>query len=169
MTVRVPWLDRKFELDFPVEEAPAILAQLRAAPDRLEALVRPVPDAKRVAKVGDKWSLQEHAGHLIDLDDLHLSRMDDYDQGVDFLRPADLTNRQTEEASWNSRSTEEVLAGFRAKRAELVRRLETLEPGRFGQTAIHPRLHVAMRIVDMMKFVVEHDEHHLQTIEELAE
>ena len=169
MTIRVPWLNRKFELDFPVEEWPAILERLRAVPDRLEELVRPLPAdvrTSRTSRTGDTWSIQEHAGHFGDLEDLHLGRLDDYDAGVDFLRAADLSNRRTDEAGWNGKPVDEALAAFRERREELVRRLEALDPARFAQTAVHPRLHVPMRIVDMMKFAAEHDEHHLATIAE---
>jgi hypothetical protein len=33
---------------------------------------------------------------------------------------------------------------------------------------VHPRLGTPMRLVDMMFFVAEHDDHHLATITELA-
>ncbi|MEZ5066272.1 MAG: DinB family protein [bacterium] len=168
MTIRVPWLNRKFELDVPVEEAPALLAELRGAVERLEGLVRPLPASVRTARRGKKWSIQENAGHLADLEELHLGRLDDYDAHVDFLREADLSNRRTEEAGWNDAPVEDVLAAFRARRERLIARLEALDPARYAQAAIHPRLHVAMRIVDMMKFVVTHDDHHLATIAEAA-
>jgi hypothetical protein len=167
MTIRVPWLNRKFELDFPVEEWPSILDRLRGAPDALAALVDPLPEAVRTARADDDaWSIQEHAGHLADLEELHLGRLDDYDRQVDFLRAADLSNRKTDEAGWNGLPWPRVFAEFRRRRGELVRRLEGLDPARFAQTAVHPRLHVAMRIVDMMQFVAEHDDHHLATIAE---
>lgn len=37
----------------------------------------------------------------------------------------------------------------------------------FAITAIHPRLHVTMRLVDMLLFQAEHDDYHLTRISEL--
>ena len=164
MTIRVPWLNRTFDFGFPTEDAPVLLARLETTPDRLEEILRRVPRRRLTLRPGDSWSILEHVGHLHDLEQLHLGRLDDYDEGRDFLRAADLSNRRTEEAGHNSRALADVLGGFRRDRHTLLRRLHTLLPERFGQTAIHPRLHIAMRIVDMMLFSAEHDDHHVEHI-----
>lgn len=168
MTIRVPWLNRTFDFGFPIEDAPALLARLETTPDSLEAILRGVPRARLITRTGDAWSIQEHVGHLHDLEQLHLGRMDDYDEGRDFLRAADLSNRRTEEAGHNDRPIAEVLGDFRRDRQTLTRRLHALLPERFAQTAIHPRLHIAMRIADMMLFAVEHDDHHVERVRDLV-
>ncbi len=33
--------------------------------------------------------------------------------------------------------------------------------------ALHPRLNQPMRVIDLAQFVAEHDDHHIQTINEL--
>jgi uncharacterized damage-inducible protein DinB len=164
MTVRVPWLDRSFEFGFPLEQVEALMVRLESTPTRLREAVAGVPRDVLVRREDDAWSIQEHVGHLLDLEALHLGRLDDYDDGKDFLGAADLSNRRTDEAGHNDRPIAAILADFRRDRETLVRRLRAMHPERFGQTAIHPRLHIAMRIADMVLFAVEHDDHHLATI-----
>ena len=96
------WFERKFDLSFPVELYPNVLARLRGAPARLEELVRTVPKEVLTRKPGDGWSAQEHAGHLLDLEPLWLARVDDYLAGVETLTAADLSNRKTHEARHNT-------------------------------------------------------------------
>jgi uncharacterized damage-inducible protein DinB len=43
-----------------------------------------------------------------------------------------------------------------------------LHPELFSRSALHPRLGMPMRLVDLMLFVAEHDDHHLASITELA-
>ena len=111
--------------------------------------------------------MQENIGHLMSAEELWQGRLDDYDNNVDTLRPADMSNRRTHEAKHNEQPAASILAGFRRERGRLVERLEHLEPERFGQTVLHPRLNKPMRIVDMMYFIAEHDDYHLARVAEL--
>ncbi|HEY6928417.1 MAG TPA: DinB family protein [Thermoanaerobaculia bacterium] len=165
MTMR--WFDRSFRFDLPVSLFPAVLERLRGAPARLEEKLRAAPAPLRTRRPGDTWSAQEHAGHLLDLDELHTARLDDYRGGVKTLRPADLANRRTFEANHNARPLEEILAGFRRGRAEFVRALEEWDESRLSDTAIHPRLNQPMRLIDMAIFVADHDDHHLARMTEI--
>jgi len=113
--------------------------------------------------------VQEHAGHLSDLDRiLFRPRVTAYVQGATTLPPADLTNATTEAANHNARTMAAVLADVRRERAEFIAQLESLTEDLFARTALHPRLGVPMRLVDLMLFVAEHDDHHLASITELA-
>ena len=113
---------------------------------------------------GDEWSIQEHVGHLHDLDELHEGRLEDYEAGLDALRAADMTNKKTYEADHNANTVENLLDAFRAARMAFVARLEAMNAEMAGRTAIHPRLNKPMRVVDMAYFVAEHDDHHLAAI-----
>jgi uncharacterized damage-inducible protein DinB len=165
MTMR--WFDRTFRFDLPVAFFPAVLERLRGAPPRLEEKLRAAAQELRIRRPGDSWSAQEHAGHLLDLDDLHTARLDDYRSGAKTLRPADLANRRTFEANHNSRPLEEILTGFRRGRSEFVRALEGWDEPRLIDTAIHPRLNQPMRLIDMAVFVADHDDHHLARMTEI--
>ena len=62
----------------------------------------------------------------------------------------------------------EVALAFRRARERFVARLEGWDPGRVLVSAVHPRLGQPMRLVDMLCFAAEHDDHHLARMTELA-
>ncbi len=162
------WFERKFDFTFPVEQHPNLCARLRGTPARLEEVVRGADRDVLVEKSGEngKWSAQEHAGHLADLESLWMARVndylrDDYLAGASQLTVADLSNRKTSEAQHNLRPIEEILAEFRSARSRLLHRVEQIDPAIFARTSIHPRLKTPMRLVDHLYFVAEHDDHHL--------
>ena len=161
------WFERKFEFDFPVEMHPNLCARLRGTPARLEELVHGCLREPLIAKRGGKWSVQEHAGHLLDLESLWLARVEDYLSGGAELTAADLRNRKTDEANHNARPVEEILREFRGARKQLVARVETTDAALFARAMLHPRLKQPMRLVDHLYFVAEHDDHHLAAIWEL--
>jgi uncharacterized damage-inducible protein DinB len=161
------WFERKFEFSFPPELSPNLLARLRGTPARLEEVVRGRPRTLLIEKPQRKWSAQEHAGHLLDLEPLWLTRVGDYVAATDQLTAADLQNRKTEEANHNDRPLHEILNEFRAARAELLNRVEELDASLFARSIPHPRLKTPMRLVDHLYFVAEHDDHHLARIWEL--
>jgi hypothetical protein len=158
------WFERKFEFNFPVDLHPNVVARLRGTPARLEELARGSDSRLWKFKPADKWSAQEHAGHLLDLEDLWLARVNDFAAGSPQLTTADLSNRKTDDANHNAHSLGEILAAFRAARSKLVQRVETIEPHLFGGSILHPRLKVPMRLVDHLYFAAEHDDHHLAVI-----
>ncbi|MCI0355883.1 MAG: DinB family protein [Acidobacteria bacterium] len=162
------WVERTFRFDFPVELFPTLLERVRGTPARIEEKIRPLSKETLRRRDGEKWSIQEHIGHLLDLDALHLGRLDDYLAGAATLRPADITNRATTEANYNQRDIAVVTADFRNARGHFVQRLEAWNPARLEQSALHPRLKQPMRLLDMVYFVAEHDDHHLAKMSELA-
>lgn len=162
------WFDRTFHLGLPNEILPNILERLRGTPARLEEIIHSLPQSILTRKIHGKWSIQEHVGHLWDLDELHDGRIDDYLNRTSILRPADLNNRRTNSANHNAASIETLLASFRRDRQHFVQRLEALDDATLLHTAMHPRLEEQMRVVDMAYFVAEHDDHHLASIREIA-
>jgi hypothetical protein len=91
----------------------------------------------------------------------------DYAAASSQLTVADLQNRKTDEANYNARPLEQILADFRAAREGLLNRVDELDPSLFPRSITHPRLKVPMRLVDHLYFVAEHDDHHLARIWEL--
>jgi uncharacterized damage-inducible protein DinB len=161
------WFERKFAFSFPVEMWPNLCARLRGTPARLEEALRGRSREILIRKADGKWSAQEHAGHLLDLEALWLARVQDYVAESEQLTVADLRNRKTDEANYNARSLEEILAEFRAARGRLLKRAGELDSSLFGRAIPHPRLKTPMRLVDHLYFVAEHDDHHLARIWEL--
>src|SRR4051812_49014250 len=89
------WFDRQFQLGLGPEAAPPLIERLQLAPERLVAAIAEVPSETLTAKLDGKWSIQENAGHLLDLEPLWDRRLDDYAVGVPELHAADLENRKT--------------------------------------------------------------------------
>ncbi|MGA2856884.1 MAG: DinB family protein [Candidatus Sulfotelmatobacter sp.] len=161
------WFERQFDFSFPAELFPNLLARLRGTPVRLEEMVRGCSREILVRKENGKWSAQEHAGHLLDLEPLWLARVEDFEVGGAELTVADLKNQKTHEANHNARPLDQILAEFRRARLGLVSRVEKLDTDRFARSMLHPRLKKPMRLVDHLYFVAEHDDHHLAHIWEL--
>src|SRR5215216_6124827 len=109
--MRVRWTDRRFNFDFPAGIYPEMIERMRGTPARLEDLFAGLSSETLTAQVDGRWSMQENAGHLLDL--------------------------------------------------------ESFDPELFQRSALHPRLNVPMRLVDMLFFQAEHDDYHLATISEL--
>jgi uncharacterized damage-inducible protein DinB len=141
--------------------------RLRGTPARLEEITRGVSSPVMIARPGDAWSAQEHAGHLMDLESLWMARANDFLGGSDTLTPADLTNRRTHEANHNGRALSDIMERFRAERLQLVDHVEKVERQLVARSLLHPRLKQPMRLVDHLYFVAEHDDHHLAKIWEL--
>ncbi len=167
MTTPRRWFDRKFELGLVADAAPELLERLRQTPKRLAEAVHGLPPAALTRQHEGKWSIQENAGHLLDLESLWDQRLDDYDAGAPVLHPADLENRKTHEGAHNDRPISDILADFSTVRLAIVERLARMSPTELARTALHPRLRQPMSVVDLCFFVAEHDDHHLRTIVEL--
>lgn len=161
------WTERKFDFTLPEALFPVVVERLRGTPARLEDRVRGLSSDMLTRRAGDAWSIQEHIGHLLDLDDLHSGRLDDFLAGTEVLRAADMANRRTWEARHNERPVEELLADFRRERLRFVARLDDWDPDLVSLTALHPRLGKSMRVLDMAFFTAEHDDHHLTVITNL--
>lgn len=158
------WFERQFDFSFPAELYPNICVRLRGTPARLEEMVRSAGQEVLIRKEDEKWSVQETAGHLLDLEPLWLARTEDFIAGATDLTTADLSNRKTHEAQHNERAMPDILGEFRAARGKLSQRVSDLGPEMFERTALHPRLKTPMRLVDHLFFVAEHDDHHLAQI-----
>ena len=144
-----------------------MIERLRGAPARVEEHCRSVPPQVLIFQSDGRWSMQENAGHLLDLETLVQQRINEYLAGAKALHAADMSNRKTYEASYNDVLIESVLADFRRLRTETVAQLDTLDPEIFGRVALHPRLNCDMRLIDMIFFQAEHDDYHLTRMSEL--
>ena len=161
------WFERKFEFSFPVELHPNLLVRLRGTPARLEEIFRGRSAKLVVAKPDEKWSAQEHAGHLLDLEPLWLARVGDYmagSEGACRCGPVESKNRRSQP---QRSPLKQILAEFRAAREELLTQVGELEASLFARSIPHPRLKTPMRLVDHLYFVAEHDDHHLARIWQL--
>lgn len=164
----LPWIERKWKFDLPVELYPDILERLRGTPARAAEVVRDLNDdvLTRREKEGS-WSIQENVGHLGDVEELWSGRLDDFQAGAASLRPADMTNARTHQAGHNDKPIGEVVQRFRAARGRLMECLDGLEREDFARSALHPRLNTPMRLLDLCVFAADHDDYHLARIRRL--
>lgn len=167
MIRKQPWFERQFPTGLRADLFPVVVERLRGAPARLEDRLRSVPPSVLTRRLGTTWSIQENAGHLLDLEPLWLARAEDLLARHPEMTPADLTNRKTHAANHNAAPLGTILGGFRQARSGFVHRLEAVEDAALMHTAPHPRLRVPMNLVDHTFFVAEHDDYHLARITEL--
>ena len=167
MIEHLEWFKRQFAFELPLGMYPNVVERVRGTPARLEELVRGLSREVLTHCRNDKWSIQQQAGHLLDLEELGMRRLDDYEAGRDRLTAADLTNRKTDEANHNANTIENILAQFRRERTTCVARLDSYDEAFAQLTAVHPRLNMPMRVIDFVFFIAEHDDHHLARISEL--
>jgi len=162
------WTGRKFSFDYPTTKWPDLLERVRGTPARIEERVRGLSkDVLTRRENGKGWSIQESIGHLIDLEDIHLRRIEEILAGKAVLVAADMSNRKTHEADHNAKDIRALLTELRAERASLVAQFEALSEADWGKSALHPRLQQPMRIVDIAYFTAEHDDYHLARVGEL--
>lgn len=167
MAERIKWTDRRFDFGFPVGIYPEMIERIRGTPARLQDRLKDLSAEVLIRREGERWSIQENAGHLLDLESLVNLRLDQYVAGAETLHAADMSNRNTYEARHNEVAVSLILRSFREQRLSIVDRLEALTADIFARAALHPRLGVQMRLVDMIYFQAEHDDYHLTRISEL--
>lgn len=158
---RTNWFDRTFPPITDNGVLPCIIERLSGTPARLhEKLIGTSIDLTRSDST-EKWSISQEVGHLIDLEPLWLQRVRDIMAGNQHLTIADLSNTKTYQADHNSRSIAELIQILREQRQLLITALQEAEDEHLERSAVHPRLGMPMRIVDIAFFVAEHDDHHL--------
>ena len=167
MSKHLKWTDRTFQFTFPVEVYPEMIERVRGTPARLEDRLKSIAPEILTKRDCDRWSIQENAGHLLDLESLFQQRLAEYLAGAETLHAADMSNRKTYDADHNQVSIQTILSNYREQRSALVSRLDGLAAETFAAVAHHPRLNVPMRLVDMLFFQAEHDDFHLARISEL--
>jgi uncharacterized damage-inducible protein DinB len=163
------WFERKFDFSFGANEYPAIYQRLQQAPDILAHLLLNQPDHILSHQPGGKWSVKEHTGHLSTLEPLWRARISDIMEKKPVLTPADLDNKATAEAGFNQYTITELLRKFTEERRMTLSILDGMPVPNESQTSMHPRLQQPMRMIDIVYFTVEHDDHHIATIRELTQ
>jgi uncharacterized damage-inducible protein DinB len=161
MTTMAKWLDRTFAENPPAHVFPMIVERIRNTPLIAAAKLEGVSEAALTHRQDELWSLKEHVGHLIDLEDLWNGRFDDFNNGVETLRAADMTNRKTYDADHNRTPIAQLLATFTDVRGGMIGRLDAFTDEQITATAQHPRLNQPMQAIQLVHFIAEHDDHHL--------
>ena len=161
------WFDRKFDFSFTTDQYTAVYERLKQAPDTLRQLILNISEDTLVHKPDDKWSVKEHTGHLSVLEPIWRIRFGDILESKLVLTPADLSNRATTEAGFNSYSISSLLDKFAGERNTTLSLLNGIDVLDGSKTSLHPRLQQPMRVIDLVYFVAEHDDHHISVIREM--
>ena len=165
---RQPWVQHVFNLGLNPGWAQNVLTRISDVAARCEYHCRDLPNELMDRKPApEKWSIKEHLGHLIDLEELHIHRLKQFKGKVGELKGADMSNAKTEATDYNARSLGEILTSLNEEREKLISEFSSLPEDCLVHEAFHPRLKIAMKPVDLLFFVGEHDDHHLTTILEL--
>ena len=167
MEQKILWFDRQFNFDHLKGTFPSIYERLAGLMVRLEHKLASIPASQLSVRLNQKWSIKEHIGHLLDLEDLWIARMNDFLTEAELLTEADLENTKTHEANHNNTKLAELLAALHSKRNRLLDTCRQMESLAESRTALHPRLLQPMRVIDLAYFVAEHDDHHLAAISEI--
>jgi uncharacterized damage-inducible protein DinB len=161
------WIERRFGYEPPAGEFPVIVERLRGTHARVADKILYVGTDGLTHRPGERWSIQEHIGHLLDLEPLWATRVWEFLSGSENLTAADMSNRKTHEAHHNERAIAQIVAQFGVARHRLVAQLDGVADADVVRTAFHPRLKRSMRLVDLCFFVAEHDDHHLAAVTRL--
>lgn len=161
------WFDRKFDFSFGMEKYPLLRERLQLAPSCYHEATASLHEPVLHIAPANRWSIKTHIGHLRILEPLWQRRFQDIANGMVTLSPADLNNAATHEADFDGMPLPELLADFEVERKKTLAILDRLTVDDFSKSSFHPRLRQPMRIIDLMYFIAEHDDHHLTTINEL--
>ena len=159
------WFERKFEFGLTPGMLPFLLERLEGTMARLEKKTTGQADTALSWQPVGKWSVKQHIGHLAEVDEVALKRIDEMLSGVSPLTPAVFEPRQ----DYNSQSVNEVLNLFVKNRLRNLNRYHALSEEDCMKCSLHPRLKLMMNPVDLAFFDAEHDDHHLVKINEIRE
>jgi hypothetical protein len=160
---RPDWFERKFQFGIPPGMLPFFLERLEGTIARLEKKINSQPDTILCHKPDGKWSIKEHIGHLAEVDEIALRRIDEMVKGISPMTPAVFETKK----DYNIQPATQLLNYFAKNRMENLRKYKTLSDGDCAMTSLHPRLKVMMSPVDLAFFDAEHDDHHLVKISEI--
>lgn len=161
------WFERKFDFSFDVEQYSTIYQRLQQAPNTLATILHNKPEEILTHQPDGKWSVKEHTGHLALLEPLWRTRIQDILEKKPTLTPTDLDNKNTSEAGFNNYPIAALLQKFTEERKETLALLDSINVKDQQGTSLHPRMQQPMRIIDIMYFTAEHDEHHMGVIQHL--
>ena len=166
MIRQIPWIERSFNFNFPVQLFPVIFSRLEGSIFRLIHILQKADDEK-CSKNETGWSVKEQLGHLYDMEELWWKRLNDFQAQKPVLTTADMSNRKTIESLHNNKTLADLLELFTTERQKLLETIYYFDEDLLQKSALHPRLNTPLRVIDSLYFVSEHDDHHIAIISNL--
>ncbi len=165
----VPWNERSLPFGRSTEELPVLAERLLGTPARLWQLTTPANREQLSLRRSGAWSIMEHIGHVLLLDEHMERRVEDFRAKRPQLCTIDLSDQSVQLEGHRRRELGDLLEEFRLRRTSLVRSLMDLDPEALRHSAQHPCRGMHMRPVDMAIYLAEHDDHHLALIRGLLD
>lgn len=163
----IPWEKRNLSYGRTVDELPVLMERVLGTPARLAQLTTHEPPERLSLRRQGSWSILEHIGHLIFLQDRMDERVDDYAAQRSCLCRIELSDQDRILAGYTARALGDVLEEFRLKRTYFVERIQGLDAGALRHQAQHPCRDQRMTVADMVLYLAEHDDHHLVLMRKL--
>lgn len=160
---KLQWFDRKFSFGIPAGMLPFCLDRLEGTILRIENRVKGVSEEMLSHKPDGKWSVKQNIGHLAEVDEVSLKRIDEMINGVPTLSPAVFETKQ----DYNAQPVAAVIDYFRNIRLKNIARYKALKDEEMVKGSLHPRLKLLLTPVDLAWFDAEHDDHHLVRMSEI--
>jgi hypothetical protein len=160
---KTDWFERQFVFPLPQGMLPFYLERLEGTLARLERKTRGVSEEVLSNKLDGKWSVKQNIGHLAEVGEISLRRIDEMRQGISPLSPAVFEPH----GDYNAQSISEVLHIFKISREKNIAKYRNVSEADLKKSSLHPRLKVHMNAVDLAWFEAEHDDHHLVRISEI--
>lgn len=159
----IQWFEREFKFGLPPGMLPFFLERLSYTSIRMEHKVEGISDKRLSEKLDGKWSVKQNIGHLAEVDEIAMKRIDEMLSGKPMMSPAVFEPKK----DYNSMSIADVIELFKESRAANLEVYHRLAEADLAKTSLHPRLKVMMNPVDLAMFDAEHDDHHLVKINEI--
>jgi len=168
MIARQKWVDHKFNLGIDIGWTQNVLSRVQDTIIRLEYYCKDLSEEQLSGKINNAWSIKEHIGHLADLEELWAGRFKEFAEGNAALRAADMSNKKTKQSNHNNQSLKTLLNNFKRERGNLLNVFNALCEKTQNHQAMHPRIKMLMRPVDLLFFIAEHDDHHMVSINQIT-
>jgi hypothetical protein len=158
------WFERQFTFGNPTGMLPFYIERLEGTIARIERKVKGVSEEILSTRLNNKWSIKENIGHLAEVDEVALRRIDEIISGTSILSPAVF-----EPKAYFEWPIHEVVNYFKEARNKNLQRYGSLTSDELERSSLHPRLNLLMTPVDLAWFDAEHDDHHLVSMNEILQ
>ena len=169
MKERQKWVDHKFNLGIDPAWAQNVKCRLKDTSIRIMHHCKELNNEQLSFRLNDAWSIKEHIGHLIDLEQLFLFRLKQFSDFPEELVAADMTNTKTHAADHNNKNLDVLITAFNTERCHFIKQYGQLDNKALNHPSMHPRIKEFMRPVDLLFFVAEHDNHHITSITDIIQ
>jgi uncharacterized damage-inducible protein DinB len=117
------WFERDFQFGIPPGMLPFLIERLDGTIARLEKkLLGESEDILSFQPAEKKWSIKQHVGHLAEVDEVVIRRIDEIIRGISPMAPAVFEPRQ----DYNKQRVSQVLDYFARNRVESIGKYKML-------------------------------------------